>query len=252
MFGPGRDHLCFLERLRSVVGEYRELNDRTTPGDWWFAAKHRGRDVRVAITGSRGTFTGVRYAAPLAVPARIHVEGHYATYSHTPVVQTGDPEFDRRYKVHGVPPEVIARVLGDERVRSWYREVYGDRSPQTDTEGSWVSLYRGYRIGRLDTFDLSPEEVPSAAEIAHFLDVVVDLTDRIGHGFHENVAAIAAAHGPAAGEAWAAQQAGTILAAREASRHRRLLILGVVVGLFVILPVAVICLVGAFAVLGGP
>lgn len=232
MLGPDPAQLAFLDNLQSVVGPLQELTSRTDPGsDWVFSATYRGRPVRIGLDRGRGPFDYVRFAAPLAVPVRLFVEGHYATYTHAVRVTTGDPEFDRRYKVHGNPPEVVAAAI-DAATRQWYLATYGDKPPQTDTRDGWLSLFKGFRS----------QGLPSPPEISHFLDVAIGLTDRLASAYVAHKAAIAATHGPAAAEQWHAAQCAALQSIQSARSRVRTVVI-VAVGALFLLPLLGVLLI---------
>ena len=227
MFGPGRDQQLFVENLRRAVPDARELNARTARGSWWWGGTFRGRPVKVSLLGRHDFLSGVQYCAALGpLPIRMYVEGHYAHYSHAKVVTTGDAEFDRLYKVHGLPAEVVGAAL-DAPTRAWYLQTYGERSPQTTAEDAWLHVYRSYR----KTFDstvLPDHAVPTAEEIARFLEAAIGLSDRLTGAYESLRASIAQGQGAAAAERWHAAQLGVLRDAEQASKRRRLVIFGIV------------------------
>jgi hypothetical protein len=206
MFGPGKDQLLFLENFRQVVGEVRELTAVTDPNGWCLAARFGGREVRLTFSGRGYILSSVKFAVQLAVPARLFIEGHYASYSQTPVVRTDDAAFHQDYKVHGAPPEVILAVL-DAPTRAWFLRTYGERPPQTATRAGWLSLYQSYRFTR-DTFCLPLELVPPPDELRQVLERLLDLADRLAAAYHAMRETIARTQGPDALARWDAEQAG--------------------------------------------
>jgi hypothetical protein len=237
MFEPGKDQRQFVDNLQRVVGTVQELTAVSHHSGWRLAALHRGREVRVTLLGKHYRLSGATFAVRLAVPARLYIEGHYASYSQTPVVRTGDPEFDRPYKVHGFPPEVIQGVL-DARTRRWFLDTYGEKTPQTLTEDGWLHVTRTYRRTR-DTYELAPELIPTPDEICHFLDKAIELADRIAAGFHSTYEAIARAQGPEAAARWASTQEG-VLASGEAAQRKLRIVVFAVLGIVIVLPVLVV------------
>jgi hypothetical protein len=247
VFGPGKDQLLFKANLERAIGPVREVNAYSDPGDWVFTGTFKGKTVRAGIVGSKGTFSGVRYAAPISGPVRFHVEGHYATYTHAAHVPTGDPEFDQLYKVHGLPPEIVLAAL-DAPMRRWYIDTYGDKSPQTDSGNGWLSLYKTYRR-TMDTFDLPDSDVPMPEEIAHFFDVAIGLADRMSQGYEARRAEIAQTHGPAAAEQWHASYVGTMQDAERRRQQQRKLLIAIVLAV-VAFPVVITVVIIAFMILG--
>lgn len=240
MFGPRRDESLFLDNLQKAVGPIQELNQRAEVGAWRFAATFRGRPVSIAIHGRKGAFSGVRYGSPLGLPIRMYVDGHHTSYFLADVITTGDPEFDRLYKVRGIPAEVVQAAL-DPGMRQWYLRTYGEKPPQTDTADGSIGLYRSYRR-TYDTFELPDSDVPTVGEIAHFLEVAVGLADRLTAAYHAQVAAIAATHGKAAADNWHAAQVARMTAITQARKKTRVVVFGIM-GVLVVLPVVVALLV---------
>lgn len=227
MFGPDSDQTLFLNNLQAVVGPIQELTSRTDPSsNWLFSAAYRGRPVEIGLDRGRGRFSYVRYTAPLAVPVRMFVEGHYASYALATVVSTGDPEFDRRYKVHGNPPDVVAQAL-DAPLRQWYLATYGDRPPQTDTEHGRLGIFHCFR-----PHGATHANVPSSQEIAHFLEVVLALTDRLASCYMAQKAAIAASHGAAAAEQWHASNVGLLESVDRTRSRRRMYLFAALAAIF--------------------
>jgi hypothetical protein len=141
-----------------------------------------------------------------------------------PEVRTGDAAFDAVYLVNGYPSEVIVAALDAAR-RQTIAQSFGGQDPNvgvTDGELRW-----------------SPGRVSSltASDIAIWVERTVNFAGALTSAFDGHRAAIAAAQGPAAADAWVHQQMQ--LAQRMADlRVRRAVkifaILGLSIGLIVV------------------
>jgi len=190
-----------VEQLCRVVTDVRELlhgqfgNPART-----FSCRYRERKFQVTVNRPHLGSFGVRFATVLGVPARLHLDGYGAHYANAPLVPTGDPDFDQRYKVHCLPVEIGPLVM-NERRRRWFVEVSRTAFSGIDTDFGSLSIGGvPLRVDRA-TF-LRHTYEPTAEELAFFLDGLLDLATGVERAFHETEAHIASAWGPDAAAAW--------------------------------------------------
>ncbi|MBM4376523.1 MAG: hypothetical protein FJ095_15685, partial [Deltaproteobacteria bacterium] len=238
-----------VEQLCRVVTDVRELphgqfgNPART-----FSCRYHGREFRVTVNRPRQGRFGVCFATVLGVPARLHLDGHFAPYANARLVPTGDPEFDQRYTVQCLPVEIGPLVM-NERRRRWFVEI--SRAAVSGIDTDFGSLSIGGVPLRVDraTF-LRHIYEPTAEELAFFLDGLLDLATGVERAFPETEAHIASAWGHDAAAAWRASHVRSIAATTEERlRFRKVLFLvlgaAAVVGILVPLVLALIMLLAA-------
>ncbi|MCC7539369.1 MAG: hypothetical protein IT379_24305 [Deltaproteobacteria bacterium] len=228
-------HVELLSRLEAVLGPLQTLTERPESGPQWFAGSFRGIPVRVGSSPSSYTVAVSLYGRPI----RLEVRDHTTTIIGMSVVATGDPSFDRHYRVFAYPAEVALGVL-DGATRAWIAWLAAERDPEISTEDGELRIRRpSIRIAA------DGDSVPTVAELSAHLEATVSFAMRLTETFDAIQANIARTQGKAASDAWAWAQVETQEQVRRRRRRFRIVVLGVVVAIFVVPVIATLALVMA-------
>lgn len=211
-------------------------------------AAYRGHAVTLRRSYSpRGRAWGTQLYLRLQRPIEIHLEeigpGRHVVF--VPQVPTGDPAFDGHFRVHGSPPELVARAL-DPELRRRLLELplaFGVRGGVVDitiSAGVEGAYRRRNEVGNLREW-VGPSD---PARVCAQLDLFFDVIERLQQLFDQTGQQIQATQGPAAAQAWYAQQTSAI---RGGQQSRKKLVWAILAG--VALFVSCMCLSGLLAAL---
>ncbi len=182
---PGLQHLSPQRMVAEVGGRRVELTLRAA--------------VVVRDTASPNRLLELRF--PLAVPIKLGTEqrSNYVHVGPVPIVTTGDPAFDAKFVVPGVPNEVVQRAL-DAPTRAWMQQYGQVHLMLTTDEWGALSFSRSISLPEENRRQpLTPQVISDAANaLSHFANTLET-------SYHARRAEIVAQQGEAGALAWEAQ-----------------------------------------------
>lgn len=153
----------------------------------------------------RSTSIALRIARPIELV--LYPAGSQMAREFTPVVRTGDPAFDTAFHIQGSPPDVIAGALDPAlRQRLLKTKIYpGVRNSVLDMNISYG--VEGTREVRNLSGQYRGLEGPGDPDLVRTqVDLLLDLIGAIRWRFDETQRRVAETRGPAAAQAWLAEQ----------------------------------------------
>lgn len=225
---PAEQLLSFVEE---VVGPTRELvPDGVQQRRWEHAATSRGREVRLSLTGRQRLAQSLSLGVSLQQrPVQLWIQLRSVDVVGTELLTEVLPGYPADIAARGAPREVLSRVVLDPGVMHTLARRAGP-APLLYTEDGWLFI------------QVEPRErggLPSPAEIASWLDALVELADRLVAAF-DDAHRQASERGPAPAAAWLEQQHAAVARRADAGAIVRVVAIAAAIGATMLITLALV------------